>query len=59
MIILLIGGDGTFLRTSGIIENQDVPILGLNTDPTRSTGFLCNAKIYNDQKEKLIERIFD
>ena len=23
------------------------------------TGFLCNNKIYNDMKEKQIERIFD
>lgn len=33
-----IGGDGTYLRTSGLIETPEIPILGLNTDPTRSTG---------------------
>jgi NAD kinase len=55
----IIGGDGTYLRSSGVIENSDLPILGLNTDPSRSTGFLCNHKIYNDKKEKQIERIFD
>lgn len=38
--------------------NDSVPILGLNTDPSRSSGYLCNAKIYNDMKEKNIERIF-
>lgn len=47
-----IGGDGTYLRTAGIIENSETPILGLNTDPSRSIGFLCNNKIYNDMKEK-------
>jgi NAD kinase len=47
------------LRTAGIIENSDTPILGLNTDPSRSIGFLCNNKIYNDMKEKQVERIFD
>jgi NAD kinase len=46
-----IGGDGTYLRTSGVIENSDLPILGLNTDPSRSTGFLCNHKIFNNKKE--------
>lgn len=56
---VFIGGDGTYLRTAGMIENTDVPILGLNTDPSRSIGFLCNNKIYNDMKEKQIERIFD
>jgi len=46
------------LRASGLIVNDKVPMLGLNTDPSRSSGFLCNAKIYNDMKEKNIERIF-
>lgn len=55
----LLGGDGTYLRTAGIIENKETPMLGINTDPTRSIGFLCNNKIYNDTKEKQIERIFD
>lgn len=39
---LAIGGDGTYLRTSGAIETPDLPILGINTDPSRSTGHLCN-----------------
>lgn len=42
-----------------MIENSEVPILGLNTDPSRSIGFLCNNKIYNDVKEKQIEKLFD
>ena len=33
--------------------------MGINTDPCRSTGHLCNQKIYNDKKEKQIENIFD
>jgi NAD+ kinase len=49
---MIIGGDGTYLRTAGAIETSDLPILGINTDPTRSTGYLCTNKIYNDQKEK-------
>jgi NAD+ kinase len=54
-----LGGDGTYLRTAGIIEDTNTPILGLNTDPSRSIGFLCNNKIYNDMKEKQIEKIFE
>ena len=54
-----IGGDGTYLRTSGAIETPDLPILGINTDPSRSTGHLCNQKILNEKKEKQIENIFD
>lgn len=56
---IYVGGDGTYLRTSGAIENPDLPILGINTDPSRSTGHLCNQKIYNEKKEKQIENIFD
>ena len=59
LLIWCIGGDGTYLRTSGLIETPDIPILGINTDPSRSIGFLCNNKIYADMKEKQIERIFD
>jgi NAD+ kinase len=54
----VIGGDGTYLRTAGLIDNCELPILGINTDPTRSTGHLCTNKIYNDVKEKQIDRIF-
>ena len=54
-----VGGDGTYLRTSGVIENPHLPILGINTDPSRSTGHLCTAKIHNDKKERQIEHIFD
>jgi len=49
-----IGGDGTYLRTAGIIDNPYIPILGLNTDPSRSIGYLCNKKVYYDMKEKHI-----
>lgn len=52
--LIWIGGDGTYLRTSGIIDNPNIPILGLNTDPSRSIGFLCNKKVYFDTKEKQI-----
>jgi NAD kinase len=55
---VLLGGDGTYLRVAGVIDNSELPILGINTDPTRSTGHLCTNKIYNDVKEKQIERIF-
>lgn len=59
VLTMYVGGDGTYLRTAGIIENMDTPILGLNTDPSRSIGFLCNNKIYNDMKEKQIEKIIE
>ena len=56
-LLYLLGGDGTYLRASGFIDNSNMPILGLNTDPSRSVGFVCNKKVYYDQKEKNIQNI--
>ena len=44
-IIMSLGGDGTFLKTASYIKNSQKPILGVNTDPQRSVGMLCNRKI--------------
>lgn len=54
----MVGGDGTFLRTSGSIDNQHTPLLGLNTDPSRSIGHLCNKKVLYEEKDKIIPSIF-
>ena len=39
-LVLALGGDGTFLRTSSFIKDQ-TPILGLNTDFKRSKCAFC------------------
>ena len=44
-LILSLGGDGTFLKTASMINNRLIPILGVNTDPQRSVGHLCNRKV--------------
>ncbi|MCP4849539.1 MAG: hypothetical protein GY899_16495 [Verrucomicrobiaceae bacterium] len=43
-LAVTIGGDGTFLETSHFIDDQ-TPIIGVNSDPSRSVGFLsaCNG----------------
>ena len=33
-LIISLGGDGTFLHTSSMIESDQIPILGINTDPS-------------------------
>lgn len=53
------GGDGTFLRSSGSIVNCNIPILGLNTDPSRSSGHLCNKKVRYEEKDKIIPSILE
>jgi hypothetical protein len=48
------GGDGTFLRASLGITGR-IPLVGLNTDPTRSRGRLCTAKAKD--LGKLLDRL--
>src|SRR5215471_7020181 len=40
-LILSVGGDGTFLEVARYAG--DLPILGVNSDPERSTAFFCAA----------------
>ncbi|WP_179131597.1 NAD(+)/NADH kinase [Candidatus Entotheonella palauensis] len=40
-LILSVGGDGTLLEVSRYAG--DTPVLGVNSDPTRSTAFFCAA----------------
>lgn len=54
-----LGGDGTFLRASGAINNCNLPILGLNTDPSRSIGHLCNKKVLYEERHRVIPNIFE
>ncbi len=41
-LVLVVGGDGTFLTASHFM-GSDVPILGVNSAPSSSTGFFCAA----------------
>jgi NAD+ kinase len=44
-LALAIGGDSTYLQSAGIISSSRVPLLGVNSDPTRRKGFLTNTAI--------------
>ncbi|PAV62473.1 hypothetical protein WR25_08591 isoform B [Diploscapter pachys] len=35
------GGDGTFLMAASKIHNRDKPVIGINTDPEGSEGYMC------------------
>ncbi|EEB11605.1 NADH kinase, putative [Pediculus humanus corporis] len=57
-----IGGDGTFLYAARQISNTDKPVIGFNSDPSRSEGYLCLPKKYSnnilDALKKLINGDF-
>lgn len=46
-LVVTAGGDGTFLLGASKITNPNKPILGINTDPTRSEGYLCLPKHFS------------
>ena len=52
-LVISIGGDGTFLRTSSLIEKKDIPILGINAG---RLGFL--ADVGEEDLEDTFEDIF-
>jgi NAD+ kinase len=47
-LLLTVGGDGTFLEVAR--ATADTPILGVNSDPQRSTAFFCAAERRNIQQ---------
>jgi len=49
-LIISVGGDGTFLRTCQHITN-DIPIIGINPDPTKKEGFFTSANLNNFQSK--------
>jgi len=46
-VIVTTGGDGTFLMGASKILNRSKPVIGINTDPTRSEGHLCLPKHFS------------
>lgn len=57
-LIIVIGGDGTFLRASHL--NNDIPMLGINPDPSRKEGFFmqANKTNYKDKIKKILKNDF-
>lgn len=48
---MCIGGDSTYLKAAGVIEDPEKPLLGINSDPTRRTGALCNESLVFEERE--------
>ena len=45
-LVITVGGDGTFLESTHYITG-DTPIIGVNSDPSRSVGFFCACRAEN------------
>ncbi|OAD54597.1 NAD kinase domain-containing protein 1 [Eufriesea mexicana] len=56
-LILPIGGDGTFLLASNMIFDNKKPIIGINSNPERSEGFLMLPPKYTSNIPEIFEML--
>lgn len=56
-IVFTAGGDGTFLMVASNIHDCSKPVVGINTDPLRSEGFLCLPKHFSEDVGHAIDRV--
>lgn len=56
-LVIVLGGDGTFLRTSHFI-NDKTPVLGVNSNPEKKEGFFmcCNTKNFEKKLNSFINK---
>lgn len=55
--ILPVGGDGTFLLASNLIFNNEKPIIGVNSDPQASEGYLMLPSKYSHDIPRIFEQL--
>ncbi|XP_011874939.1 PREDICTED: NAD kinase 2, mitochondrial [Vollenhovia emeryi] len=56
-LVLPIGGDGTFLLASNLIFNNKKPIMGINSYPEKSEGFLLLSAKYTNAIPEIFEML--
>ncbi|KAF7281830.1 hypothetical protein GWI33_004230 [Rhynchophorus ferrugineus] len=56
-IIMPVGGDGTFLLAASLVNNNEKPVIGFNSDPQRSEGYLCLPKKYSADIQGAIKKL--
>ena len=58
-LIIVVGGDGTFLRAN--LLNKNIPVIGINPDQNKKVGFFTRADIsdYKLKLEKIKKDIFE
>jgi NAD kinase len=54
---LSLGGDGHFLSIAQYIKNDNLPMIGVNSDPVRSNGFLCDFNIYPNSTQNHMDQL--
>lgn len=54
-MIITSGGDGTYLMAASKITNSMKPLIGVNSDPTRSVGHLCLPNKYSSDFDRALD----
>uniref|UniRef100_A0A1B6LJF1 NAD(+) kinase n=1 Tax=Graphocephala atropunctata TaxID=36148 RepID=A0A1B6LJF1_9HEMI len=52
-----VGGDGTFLLAASRVRQNTKPVIGFNSDPHHSEGFLCLPKNYSTRVKDVIQQL--
>jgi NAD+ kinase len=56
-IIIPTGGDGTYLMAASQVIGNEKPVVGLNSDPSRSEGYLCLPVKYSTNIREAIDKL--
>ncbi|KAJ1519288.1 hypothetical protein ONE63_004587 [Megalurothrips usitatus] len=56
-MICAVGGDGTFLLAAGRVTDNQKPVIGFNSDPRRSEGYLSLHKKYSSNIEEAVRKL--
>lgn len=51
-IVISLGGDRTYLRTSAVVTNSEVPVVGVHTYPHLQVGNFCRNMILERHRMK-------
>lgn len=58
--VMAAGGDGTFLLAASRIHQRDKPVIGINTDPQGSEGYMClMRKLPKEHFRSALQRLLD
>lgn len=55
--IVTTGGDGTFLLAASRMLDRNKPLIGFNSDPTRSKGQLCLPQKYSVDVKEAVDKL--
>jgi NAD+ kinase len=56
-VIIPTGGDGTYLMAASRIYGNEKPVIGLNSDPGRSEGYLCLPVKYSTNIREAVDKL--